>query len=48
MDALWDPTSVGEENETFFIRMWKPLPNVRVLKTLREAPKGKPKEDNIC
>ena len=26
------PTSVGEENETFFIKVWKPLPNRRVLK----------------
>ena len=22
---MWDLTSVGEENETFFIRVWKPL-----------------------
>ena len=29
-----DLTSVGEENEAFFITMWKPLPNMRVLKTL--------------
>ena len=26
-DGLLDPTSVGEENETFFIRVWKPLPS---------------------
>ena len=36
-----DPTSVGEENETPFIRVWKPLPSRRVLKALRENPKGK-------
>ena len=23
--GLRDPTSVGEDNETFFIRVWKPL-----------------------
>ena len=36
-----DPTSIGEENETFFIRVRKPLPSRRVLKTLRRSPKGK-------
>ena len=41
-------TSIGERNETFFIRVWKHLSNIRVLKTLRENLKGKPKEDNIC
>ena len=30
---LWDPTLVGEGNETFFIRVWKPLPSRRVLIT---------------
>ena len=30
-----------EENETFFIRVWKPLPSRRALKTLRGSPKGK-------
>ena len=30
-----------EENKTFFIKVWKPLPYRRVLKTLRETPKGK-------
>ena len=30
-----DPTSVGEGNETFLIRVWKPLPRIRVLKTMR-------------
>ena len=43
-----DPISVGEENETPFIRVWKPLPSRCVLKTLRESSKGKPIEDNIC
>ena len=38
--GLWDPTSIGKENETFFIRVWKPLPSRRVLKTLRGSPKG--------
>ena len=32
---------VGEENEAFFIRVWKPLASRRVLKTLRGSPKGK-------
>ena len=32
------PTTVEEENETFFIRVWKPLPSRRVLKTWRESP----------
>ena len=36
-----DPTSIGEENDTLFIRVWKPLPSKRILKTLRESPKGK-------
>ena len=54
-----DGTSVGEENETFFIRVWKPLSSRHVLKSRgetqkgkpgveTEARKGKPKEDNIC
>jgi len=29
---LWDPTLVGEGNETFLIRVWKPLPNRRIWK----------------
>ena len=33
--------SIGEGNEAFFIRMWKPLPSRHVLKTLRGSPKGK-------
>ena len=41
---LWDPTLVGEENETLFIRVWKPLPSRHVLKNVerkleREIPK---------
>ena len=28
---LLDPTSVGEENETPVIRVWKPLPSKHVL-----------------
>ena len=35
------PTSVGEENETLFIRVWKLLPSRRVLKTLKGSSKGK-------
>jgi len=30
---LWDPTLVGEGNETFLIRVWKPLPSRHVLKS---------------
>ena len=36
---MWDFTSVVEENETFFIRVWKPLPSKHVLKTLKASPK---------
>ena len=36
-----DPTSIGEENETPFIRVWKPLPSRDIVKTLRESPRGK-------
>ena len=32
---------IGEENEAFFIRVWKPLPSRRVLKILSEARKRK-------
>ena len=39
--GLWDPTSVEEENETSLIKVWKPLPSRRVLKTLRESLKEK-------
>ena len=39
--GLWDPTSVGEENEASFVRVWKPLLNRHILKTLRQNPKGK-------
>ena len=38
---LCDPTSVWEENEAFFIRVWKLLHSRRVLKILRGSPKGK-------
>ena len=30
--GLQDPTSIGERNETFLIKMWKPLPSRRFLK----------------
>ena len=30
--GLWDPTSVGERNGAFLIRVWKPLPSRDVLK----------------
>ena len=33
---------VGEENKTFFIRVWKPLPRRRVLKILE----GKPERES--
>ena len=39
--GLWDPTSVGEKNEAFFIRVWRPLLNRHVFKTLRGCLKGK-------
>ena len=35
------PTSVGEGNKIFLIRVWKPLLSKRILKTLRENPKEK-------
>ena len=43
LEGVWIVRShIGwEENETPFIRMWKPLPSRRVLKTLRRSPKGK-------
>ena len=44
--GLWYPTLVGEENETPFIRVWKPFPSRRVLKAFKRTRKGKPKEDN--
>ena len=31
--GLLDSTLVGEDNETFLIRVWKPLPSIRVLKS---------------
>ena len=45
---LWCLTLVGEENKSPFIRVWKPSPSRRVLKSRGEVRKGKPKEDNIC
>ena len=30
--GLWDLILVGEGNDAFLIRVWKPLPNRRVLK----------------
>ena len=47
-EGLWDPTSVGEGKKAFLIRMWKPLPNRRVLKPWGKAHKWKPTEDIIC
>ena len=32
---------IGEENETFFIRVWKPLTSKHVLTTFRGSLKGK-------
>ena len=32
--VFWDLTFVGEGNEAFLIRMWKTLPNRRILKLL--------------
>ena len=40
-NGLQDLTSVGEQNKTFFIRVWKSLSSRHVLKTLRRSPKGK-------
>ena len=37
--GLRDPTLVWEENETLFIRVWKPIR--RVLKILKGSTKGK-------
>ena len=34
---LLDPTSVGQGNKAFFIRVWKPLLSRRILKTLKES-----------
>ena len=41
IELLWDSTSVGEENETPSIRVWKPLPSIHILKILRGSLKGK-------
>ena len=32
--------SIGKGNKVFFVRVWKPLPSRRVLKTLRGSSKG--------
>ena len=45
-DELWDPTSVGERNEIFFIRIWKPLSSICILKSLRRSPKGKAQREH--
>ena len=37
--GLRESTLIGEGNETFLIRVRKPLPNRHVLKTLRGSPK---------
>ena len=37
---MWYPTFVDEENETPFIRVWKPLPNGRVLNPWGEVQRG--------
>ena len=34
---LQEPISVEKGNEIFFIRVWKPLSNIYILKTLRET-----------
>ena len=44
--VLVDPTSVGEGNETFFIRVWKPLPNRHVL-NLEGKPERKSRKMTI-
>ena len=38
---MLDPILVGAENETFFMKVWKPFSNRRVLKTLRGNLEGK-------
>ena len=35
---LFDSISVREGNKVFFTRVWKSLPSICVLKTLRESP----------
>ena len=37
--GLCDPTSIGEKNEEFFIRVRKPLPSRRAGKHKRKSPK---------
>ena len=38
---LFNRHGISQSNETFFIRVWKPLPNKRILKTLKGKRKGK-------
>ena len=38
-----DFTLVGKENEAFLIRVWKPLPSRRVLKSFE----GKPERESL-
>ena len=40
---MWYLISVGERIEALFIRVWKPLNNIRVLQILRKNPKEKVK-----
>ena len=44
---LWDPTLVGEENETLFTRVWKHLSSRCVLKILKRSPKRKSSKKTI-
>ena len=39
---MWDPKSIEEENETFIIKVWKPLPSRHILKPRGEAQKESP------
>ena len=34
-DGLLDPISIEDENETFFIKVWKPFLNIRFLEILK-------------
>ena len=36
-----------EENETFFIKVWKPVPSICILKILKGSPKGKAQRRDI-
>ena len=49
MTCELDNVMVGENKTLFiFISVWRPSPNIFVLKPWGEIRKGKPKEDNIC